>query len=196
MSKIEEFEKDLKVAYLNYENNNLQETLKYLDRILTYILENDENLKNDPFWKALSCDVFKASVLNIFYNKKELTGNDLYSLLENEEKAKNNIKEFCEKFKDNELIDFTGHIDNISGKPLEDAIKILIVNLRKMSIANIPEMSNKGIHTLEQTPWVPYLDIDEITGERKLRDDTPEEIKAKYNEYLQHKTTSNNVMPK
>ena len=28
MNKIEEFERDLKVAYLNYENNDLKETLE------------------------------------------------------------------------------------------------------------------------------------------------------------------------
>ena len=33
MNKIEEFERNLKVAYLNYENNDLKETLKYLDII-------------------------------------------------------------------------------------------------------------------------------------------------------------------
>jgi hypothetical protein len=38
--------------------------------------------------------------------------------------------------------------------------------------------------TLDQAPWVPYLTIDEETGERKIKEDIPEEIKIKYNEYL------------
>ncbi len=40
------------------------------------------------------------------------------------------------------------------------------------------------MQTIEQVPWVPYLYIDEETGERKIREDMPEEIRNKYNEYL------------
>ncbi len=41
MNKYEELERDLKIAYLIYENNNLNDTLKYLDRILLSILNNE-----------------------------------------------------------------------------------------------------------------------------------------------------------
>lgn len=137
MNKIEEFERDLKVAYLNYENNDLQETLKYLDRMLETILKEDKSLENDPFWKTLTCDVFKAIVLNNFYNKIELTGNDLDFLLGNEEELKKNIKEFCHNFRNNELINFISHIENIAENPLKDVIKILMNNIGKMNIADI-----------------------------------------------------------
>lgn len=137
MNKIEELERDLTVAYLNYENDDLKETLKYLDRMLALILNDDKSLENDPFWKTLTCDVFKAIVLNNFYNKKELIGNDLDSLLENEEMMKKNIKEFCDNFRDNDSIDFISHIENIAENSLKDVIKILMTNIGKMNIKDI-----------------------------------------------------------
>lgn len=136
MDKMQELERDLKVAYLNYQNDDLKETIKYLDRMLKTILEDDKTLDNDPFWKNLACEVFKAVVLNNFYNKRELTLNDLDSLLANKEEMKKNIKEFCDNFKNQELIDFTSHIRNISDNPLKDAIKILMVNIGKMNITD------------------------------------------------------------
>lgn len=38
--------------------------------------------------------------------------------------------------------------------------------------------------TFEEAPWVEYLEIDEETFERKLRSDTPEEIREQYEAYL------------
>lgn len=45
-------------------------------------------------------------------------------------------------------------------------------------------MNEKEILTFEQAQWVEYLEIDEKTGERKLKKETPEEIKKMYEEYL------------
>lgn len=42
--------------------------------------------------------------------------------------------------------------------------------------------------TLFDAPWLEYLEIDEDTGERKLRDDTPQEIREKYEEYCQEQS--------
>ena len=137
MNNFEQLEQDLKISYLNYENNDLKETLKYLDRMLEIILKEDESLENDPFWKTLTCDVFKAIVLNNFYNKIELTGNDLDSLLGNEEELKKHIKEFCHNFRNNELINFISYIENITENPLKDVIKILMSNIGEMNIADI-----------------------------------------------------------
>lgn len=39
--------------------------------------------------------------------------------------------------------------------------------------------------TFFDAPWIEYLEIDEDTGERKLRDDTPHEIRDKYEEHCQ-----------
>jgi len=38
--------------------------------------------------------------------------------------------------------------------------------------------------TRNEAPWIEYLEIDEKTRERKLRDGTPEEIRKKYEEYI------------
>jgi|GEM_PF-6078059 hypothetical protein len=37
--------------------------------------------------------------------------------------------------------------------------------------------------TFEEAPWIEYLEIDEETRQRRLRDDTPEEIRRKYEAY-------------
>lgn len=198
MNKIEEFERNLKVAYLNYENNDLKETLKYLDRMLETILKGDKSLENDTFWKTLTCDVFKAIVLNNFYNKIELTGSDLDSLLGNEEELKKNIKEFCHNFRNNELINFISHIENITDNPLKDVIKILMSNINiitsiqgpgghNLSGGTVSQLTDKDIYTFEQHPWVAYLEIDENTGDSFLKDDAPEEIRRQYNDYLNNK---------
>lgn len=156
MSKLEELERDLKVAYLNYENDDLNETLKYLDRMINNILKNDESLNNDPFWKNLSIDIFKAVILNNFYNKKEMTGNDLDSLLANEEEMEKNIKEFCNNFKGNSSIDFISHIENITDKPLKSVIEIIMVNIGKMNIANIKSPEDKN--TIKEESKVQKID--------------------------------------
>lgn len=46
-------------------------------------------------------------------------------------------------------------------------------------------IEKKSIHTEEEMPWIRYLIIDEYTRERKLKENTPEEIKSKYNEFIQ-----------
>ena len=53
--------------------------------------------------------------------------------------------------------------------------------------------------TLEQAPWVPYLTINEETGERRIKEDAPREIKIKYNEYLndiEHKKQNGELIAK
>jgi len=45
-------------------------------------------------------------------------------------------------------------------------------------------MNEKEILTFEQAQWIEYLEIDEKTGERKLKKETQEEIKKMYEEYL------------
>ena len=48
-------------------------------------------------------------------------------------------------------------------------------------------MNEKGLMTFEQAPWVEYLEIDEKTGERRLRKDTPKDIRIAYEKYLVEK---------
>lgn len=183
MSKIEELERDLKEAYLNYENNDLSETLKYLDKMMKEVLKNDVTLNYDPFWKDISMDIFKAVVLNNFYNKIELSVNDVVNLFGNIEEIKKNIQEFCNIFKDNNSINFICNIKNFTGKPLESVNEIIVDNIGKLNQLKMNNEDN-GICTIEQFPWIEYLEIDEDTFERKLKDDTPEEIRKKYNEFI------------
>lgn len=56
------------------------------------------------------------------------------------------------------------------------------------------QVSCKSIYTLDQTPWIDYLEIDEETNERKLRIDTPEEIKQQYNNFLNNKINYNDFI--
>lgn len=45
--------------------------------------------------------------------------------------------------------------------------------------------------------WAEYLEIDEETRERKLRDDTPEEIRQLYEDYLkQLEENPSEMLPK
>lgn len=45
-------------------------------------------------------------------------------------------------------------------------------------------MNEKCIQTNKQAPWVNYLEINEKTFERKLKKNTPPEIKKTYEEHL------------
>lgn len=38
--------------------------------------------------------------------------------------------------------------------------------------------------TLEEAPWIIYLEIDDETGKRTLRGDTPQEIRDLYEKHL------------
>lgn len=137
MNKIEEFERELEVAYLKYKNEDLKETLKYLDKIIETILKDDESLKDNIFWKNLTIDVFKAVVLNNFYNKIEFDGNKLDALLADESLMKANIIEFCHSFRNNESINFISQIENITENSLKDVVKILMSDIKKMNIVDI-----------------------------------------------------------
>lgn len=133
MNELTSFEQDLKVAYLNYENGDLSETLKVLDRMIKFLFKNDT--QNDPFWNQETSNIFKAVILNNFYNKKELKINDLNLLLADQDEMKRNIIEFGNNFKDNELIEFIS-VSNISDNTLKDVIEIIMKNIGKMNIMN------------------------------------------------------------
>lgn len=51
--------------------------------------------------------------------------------------------------------------------------------------------------TLSEAPWVEYLVIDEETGERKLREDTPQEIREKYESFcFEQRKFRSEMLPK
>lgn len=51
--------------------------------------------------------------------------------------------------------------------------------------------------TFNEAPWVEYLEIDERTGERRLKEDTPQEIRDKYEEFcLEQRRNEGEMLPK
>ena len=132
MNKIKEIERDLKVAYLNYEDDDLKEALKYLDKVVAIIIKDDKTLERDPFWKALIYYVFKAIMLNNFHDETELTIHVLESLLRNELWVNKNLKEFCYNFRNNKEIDFIKYLGKIGDKPLKAVISRLLSNIEKL----------------------------------------------------------------
>ena len=51
--------------------------------------------------------------------------------------------------------------------------------------------------TFDEAPWVEYLEIDEETGERKLKENTPQEIRDKYEKYcLEQSRNEDGMLPK
>lgn len=45
------------------------------------------------------------------------------------------------------------------------------------------ELKPKTIETIEEVPWVEYIEINETTGERELSGETPKKIKKQYKKY-------------
>ena len=45
------------------------------------------------------------------------------------------------------------------------------------------ELKPKTIETIEEVPWVEYMEINETTGERKLSRKAPKDIKKEYKKY-------------
>lgn len=66
----------------------------------------------------------------------------------------------------------------------ENSIDGKIVYMPDDDFTDNNNILDKDIYTIDQAPWVEYLEIDEETGERKLKSDTPKEIVQKYNEFL------------
>lgn len=51
--------------------------------------------------------------------------------------------------------------------------------------------------TMDEAPWIEYLEIDEETGERRLKDDTPQKIRKKYEEFcLEQNNHRDEMLPK
>ena len=90
-------------------------------------------------------------------------------------------------FKDDK--DYYIHSIRFTGKEVFDSIVTEIFNTQ---VPIMLQLSRKGIYTLEQTPWMDYLEIDEETGERKLQIDAPEEIKKQYSAFLKNNMVNYN----
>lgn len=136
--KLEDLERDILGAYLNYENNDLKTAVKQLDMSANSLLEDDKTL--DPIWTNISKNVYIAVILNNFSKGNEISLNDLENMLNNQNIIYNNIIEFCNKFENNEEISFTTSLKKINENPLKSAIQILKENIERLT--NIKENNN------------------------------------------------------
>lgn len=51
--------------------------------------------------------------------------------------------------------------------------------------------------TFKDAPWVEYLEIDEETGKRRIKEDIPREIREKYELYcLEQEKNKEEMLPK
>lgn len=133
--KLEDLERDILGAYLNYENNDLKTAVKQLDMSANSLLKDDKTL--DHVWTNISKNVYISVILNNFSKGAEFSLKDLQSMLNNQALVYDNIIEFCNKFENTEEIAFTTSLKKISENPLKSAIQILNENIEKLT--NIEE---------------------------------------------------------
>lgn len=136
--KLEDLERDILGAYLNYENNDLKTAVKQLDMSANSLLKDDKTL--DPVWTSISKNVYISVILNNFNKGIEFSLKDLESMLNNQTLVYNNIIEFCNKFENSEEISFATTLKKISENPLRSAIQILKENIERLT--NIKENNN------------------------------------------------------
>ena len=144
---LQEFERDISIAYLNYDNNDLKTAVKQLDRSVTLLLSDDRTL--DPFWSDITKNVYKAIILNNFtkgydYVIQNLNCKSLREILNNQDVVYNNIIEFCNKFEGNIDTPFASSLKNINTNPLKSAIEILQANIDKLG-GNTENIKNNRI---------------------------------------------------
>ena len=152
--KLEDLERDILGAYLNYENNDLKTAVKQLDMSANSLLKDDNTL--DPVWTNISKNVYMSVILNNFSKGNEISLKDFESILNNQNLVYNNIIEFCNKFENNEEISFATSLKKISENPLKSAIQILRENIDKLTndISNIDnnvkeDVSNNKIQNIK-----------------------------------------------
>lgn len=87
--KLEDLERDILGAYLNYENNDLKTTVKQLDMSANSLLKDDKTL--DPVWTNISKNVYIAVILNNFSKGIEFSLKDLENMLNNQNIVYSNI---------------------------------------------------------------------------------------------------------
>lgn len=136
--KLEDLERDILGAYLNYENNDLKTAVKQLDMSANSLLKDDKTL--DPVWTDISKNVYISVILSNFSKGNEFSLKDLQSMLNNQALVYNNIIEFCNKFENTEEITFATRLKKISKNPLKSAIQILKENIERLT--NIKENNN------------------------------------------------------
>lgn len=163
--KLEDLERDILGAYLNYQNNDLKTTVKQLDMSANSLLKDDKTL--DPVWTNISKNVYIAVILNNFSKGIEFSLKDLENMLNNQNIVYSNIIEFCNKFENSEEISFATSLKKISANPLKSAIQILKENIEKMNILSVTTLDNNNIASAEnKTEKITQCDIIEIVDKK------------------------------
>lgn len=131
---MEEIVENIKIAYLRYKDNNFITCFSYLKSIIQDIIEIDYEIGSDIFWRTLATDVFIALNLNEFSNIKCCSDIKIDFLLKEDDEIQKDILNFCNKFRNNDKIDFISHIENVkvdAFKKIVDNIKIYINKIDK-----------------------------------------------------------------
>lgn len=163
--KLEDLERDILGAYLNYQNNDLKTTVKQLDMSANSLLKDDKTL--DPVWTNISKNVYIAVILNNFSKGIEFSLKDLENMLNNQNIVYSNIIEFCNKFENSEEFSFATSLKKISANPLKSAIQILKENIEKMNILSVTTLDNNNIASAEnKTEKITQCDIIEIVDKK------------------------------
>lgn len=139
---LKDLERNIQVAYLNYDNNDLKTAVKQLDMFANSLLRDDKTL--DPVWTGIARDVYMAVMLNNFSKGMEFSLKDLRNMLNNQETVYNNVIEFCNKFENNAKITFATSLKKISDNPLKSAIQILQESIDKLT-SNISNSTNNNV---------------------------------------------------
>lgn len=50
--------------------------------------------------------------------------------------------------------------------------------------------------TFNEAPWIEYLEIEEETGKRVLKNDTPKEVRDMYEAYCKERNNNDDMLPK
>lgn len=122
---------ELKLAYINFMDNNLKESIRLIDKYIDGCFGNDLDLNKDPFWKKISRDLLKAIILNEFYYLREVSEEDIVNLFTDGENIKKNIKSFCVNFNGYAFVDFVVFLKRCTDKMLESSIEIINEKLKK-----------------------------------------------------------------
>ena len=139
---LKDLERNIQVAYLNYDNNDLKTAVKQLDMFANSLLRDDKTL--DPVWTGIARDVYMAVMLNNFSKGMEFSLKDLRNMLNNQETVYNNVIEFCNKFENNAETTFATSLKKISDNPLKSAIQILQESIDKLT-SNISNSTNDNV---------------------------------------------------
>lgn len=120
---------ELKFSYLHYQDGNLLECVKILERTVNKKLGQLMLSHEDLFFRTLIKEIFKSVILNSYFHNREIFEDDLKFLFNDINSVKDNVLEFYINFCNTEFVSFKPYFNNITDKMLENALHIIIENL-------------------------------------------------------------------